>query len=193
MTQFRGQAGWRRSPWAVPAWLAFSWGLAESTVLFVVPDLVVGWACLAGWRQGLRALAAVMAGSLLGGLLMYATATAWPDAMRHVVADVPFVRPDMFKTVEAAYKRAGAAGMLEGPGSGIPYKVYAVLAPPSFGAMRFALYSVPARLERLVLSFVAFAALGQLARRRIEQHPRFAATLFVLFWTIVYAFYWGLL
>jgi membrane protein YqaA with SNARE-associated domain len=186
-----GQVPSAASLWRPPRWLSFAWGFAESTFFFMVPDIILGWACLSGWRDGLRALVAVMAGSLFGGLLVYAAAARWPDATRDLVASVPFVRLQMFDEVEESFGWQGAAGMLAGPSSGIPYKVYAVLAPHFFGAASFLLMSVPARLERLLLSVVVFAGIGRFARTRITRHPTLTVVAYALCWAAVYAVYWA--
>ncbi len=176
--------------WPPPAWLGFLWGFAEGTLFFLIPDILLSWAALGSGRGGVRMLGAILAGSLAAGFLMYGWAAARPAASRAVVAAVPFVRPGMFARVEADYQTHGAAGMLMGPGSGIPYKVYAVLAPPVCGPLAFGLMSIPARLERLALSWLVATALGWLARRWIGAHPRLTLAAFAAFWTATYAVYW---
>jgi membrane protein YqaA with SNARE-associated domain len=54
--------------------IAFIWGLAEATLFFIVPDVYLGFVALFDWRRALRALAAPIAGAVLGGALMYALA-----------------------------------------------------------------------------------------------------------------------
>lgn len=177
--------------WPTPSWLSAAWAFAESTFFFIVPDLPLSWACLGGVRQGFNALAAVMLGSLLGGILMYALAASQPDLMRAAVAHVPFVRAAMFGTVEASYREHGPMGMLYGPTSGIPYKIYAILAPEFFGVASFVLTSIPARLERLALSWLVFTMLGQILGSAIAAHRRLTFVLFGLLWVGIYGFYWS--
>jgi len=177
--------------WPVPLWLSVVWGFAEATLFFIVPDIVLGWESLGGWRRGTRALAAIVVGALVGGLLVYGLAAMWPEAMRNAVASVPFVRGAMFATVAEAYDGHGAAGMLLGPTSGIPYKIYAVLAPQSFGVLSFAIFSIPARLERLALSWLVFALLGRWLAPVIARHRWATAALYALFWAGIYAYYWS--
>lgn len=191
----RGAAPKTRPDWPVtppPLWASLAWGLAESTVFFLVPDIVLGWACLAGPRDGLRSLIAILAGALLGGLGLYVLALFWPDAARQVVGELPFVRGWMFDSVSQSYVQHGAAGMLYGPSSGIPYKVYAVLAPQHLDAMSFLLASIPARIERLALSGVTFALVG-LALRRWWRTPLRSpvAVVYALVWCGLYAIYWA--
>jgi hypothetical protein len=115
---------------------------------------------------------------------MYSWAAQEPEYSHECVASVPFVRERMFDQVEQDYREHGMAGMLYGPSSGIPYKVYAVLAPPLHQPVAFYLLSIPARLERFALSWIAFTALGSIFKRWIR-------TLFLIFWIITYASYWS--
>lgn len=183
----RDEEGWRPPP----LWLGLLWGFAEGTVFFIVPDVLLGWASLAGLREGLKTLAALLIGSLAAGLVMYFWASWKPQMSRAVVEAVPFVRHQMFETVQRDYQDHGAAALLYGPGSGIPYKVYAILAPPACDPLSFLLVSLPARLERMALSGLLFTALGRLLKHPIEKHPHATAALFTLVWIVVYGLYWA--
>jgi len=177
--------------WRPGWWLGFLWGFAEGTLLFIIPDVLLSWASLTGAKCGFKTLGAILAGSLVAGLCMYTWAASQPELSRSVVASVPFVRAKMFDKVQEDYRDQGISGMLKGPGSGIPYKVYAVLAPPVTNPLVFALISIPARLERLALSWLAFTALGWVFQRWIRKHSRIATVLFLAFWIVTYASYWS--
>lgn len=57
--------------WSPPLRLGFPWGIAEGTLFFIVPDVILSWASSSGARSGLRTLCAIVAGSLMAGVLMY--------------------------------------------------------------------------------------------------------------------------
>jgi hypothetical protein len=181
-----------RAPlWPPPAWLCFAWGLAEATFFFLIPDIILSWAALSGVKTGLKALGAVLAGSIVGGIGMYAWASHAPDSSRAAVAHVPFVRQSMFVSVEQDYAKHGMAGMLRGPTSGIPYKIHAVLAPPHGPLSSFILMSIPARLERIVVSWLGFAVLSLLLGGWMRSHRAATTMAFLAFWAAMYAFYWS--
>ena len=127
--------------WRPPLALGFLWGLAEATLFFIIPDVVIAWAALSGWRSGLRMLLAALAGALLGGLILYAIAVARPAATVATITEVPFVGRAMIERVADRYRSLGAAAILLAPGNGIPYKVYAALAPPAADPFSFVLLS----------------------------------------------------
>ena len=186
-TQTPSESGLWRPGW----WLGFLWGFAEGTLFFIIPDVLLSWASLTGAKCGFKILGAILAGSLVAGLCMYSWAASQPEQSRSVVASVPFVRAKMFDKVQEDYRDQGISGMLKGPGSGIPYKVYAVLAPPVTNPAVFALVSIPARLERLALSWLVFTLLGWFFQRWIRNHSRIVTMLFLAFWIFTYASYWS--
>lgn len=138
-------------------------------------------------------LLAAIAGALAGGLILYAVAAAHPAAAVAAVEAVPFVHRTMTARVAYDYRRQGPWAILFGPGNGIPYKVYAALAPPVADPVSFALLSIPARLERFLPACLIFTVAGRGFRRRIASHPRRATLAFAVLWTVGYAVYWSVI
>ena len=184
-------AGKRNALWLPPFALGLAWGFAEATLFYVIPDIIIGWAALSGRRAGLKMIVAAITGAVVGGLLLYSFAARHPAEARAAVDAVPFVRAAMLETVAGDYSKDGPAAVLRGPGTGIPYKVYAVLAPPVTGPVSFALLSIPARLERFLPTWLIFTLLGHFFRHWIANNPRAAGLVFVGVWAIGYAVYWS--
>jgi membrane protein YqaA with SNARE-associated domain len=177
--------------WRPPSWIGFLWGFAEATLFFIIPDLVLSWASLAGVRPGIKILGAILAGAVVGGICMYTWALWRPDSARSAVAAVPFVRTKMFEKVQEDYRAHGVSGIFYTLGTGIPYKVYAVLAPPLTSPVTFGLISLPARFERLALSWLIPTMLGVFLRRWVRNHRCLTAVLWLGFWVVTYAIYWS--
>jgi hypothetical protein len=177
--------------WCPPSWLGFLWGFAEGTLFFIIPDLVLSWASLVGVRSGIKILGAILAGAVFAGLSLYMWAAWWPDSARSAVVSVPFVRARMFNQVEQDYRTHGVSGIFYTLGTGIPYKVYAVLAPSVTGPVTFAFISIFARLERMALSWLVPTFLGWFLKRWIRNHRRLTAALWLGFWVGTYAIYWS--
>lgn len=185
-----------------PAWIlwlvgwpgiagAFAWGLAEGSFFFLVPDIIITLAALCAFRKSLFHLGAVVLGSMLAGSLLYAWASRDPAAASAAIHHVPFVREGMFPAVQEGFSRHGVWELCRGPSSGIPYKVYAVLAPAFTGYLPFLLATIPARLERLVSTWLLFSLLGLAWRRQFERHPGRMLALHAAFWIPLYAWYWS--
>jgi membrane protein YqaA with SNARE-associated domain len=178
--------------------LAFLWGFAEATLFFVLPDVPLSLAAMFRPRRALVHVAAIVVGALLGGAVMFSWSADGSSGIgsstirssaRNAVAHVPLVTPAMFERAENDYREFGvwAAGM--GPVRGIPYKVYAVEAPEHCGLRTFILVTIPARLWRLLVVWLGFAAAGLVLRKlgRLSTAPAVHA----VFWIVVYAVYWA--
>jgi len=177
--------------WHPPCWLGFLWGFAEGTLFFIIPDLILSWSSLAGTRCGIKMLGAVLAGAVVAGLCLYAWAAWQSDSARSAVASMPFVRARMFKKVEEDYRTHGVSGIFYTLGTGIPYKVYAVLAPPVTDPVTFGFVSIAARFERMALSWLIPTFLGFFLKRWIRNHRLLATALWLGFWVATYAIYWS--
>ena len=174
-------------PWG---WLAgVAWGFAEGTFFFLVPDLLISFVALYSWRASGRQVAAVIGGSLVAGALLFGFSSAGTDTVRSAVLRVPLVRAWMFDRVARDFEESGVWALCRGPASGIPYKVYAAEAPRHVAFVPFVFVSVPARLERLLLSWIFFAGVGGMLRKKCRLPPRWALAGFLVYWTVVYCIY----
>lgn len=169
--------------------VAFGWGVAEGSFFFIVPDVITSLTALFSVKKSLLQMMFVAGGSLVAGVVLFQWSRADPSAARNAIERVPFVREAMFAKVQQDYEAYGAKALLVGPAQGIPYKVYAIEAPGRCGFTPFLLVSIPARLERLVLSWVVFIAVGY-GLRRLRRGPAAAVIFHASYWAIVYVYYW---
>jgi len=173
--------------------LAGLWGLAEATLFFIVPDVVVTWVAVRDRRSALVGCAWATVGALVGGLVMYwwggtdgATAVAALDA-------VPAISGSMIEGVRASLEDRGLLALFLGPLTGTPYKIYAVQS----GALgsnlpAFVLVSIPARAIRFVLLTLVAAGIAHgpakawpLFRKRLV-----VGSLWALFYTAYFVALW---
>jgi len=170
--------------------IAAAWGFAEATLFFIIPDLVLTLAAAFSVRRSLLHVVSAIIGGVLGGLVMFGWASKSPQEANRTVASVPLVRMEMFERVESHFERAGVWGLCLGPTSGIPYKVYAVRAPAHAKALHFGLVSIPARAERLFITWAQFALLGVVVRRLWPRRADLVlACVFVVYWLVAYGLY----
>jgi len=170
---------------------SLAWGFAEGTVFFVVPDVLFTLTTLLRPRRGLLQLVTAVLGATVAGGVMYAWSVSAPEQARVAVAGVPHVGERMIAATERRWKEHGLRALFDGPLGGVPYKVYAVLAPARMPAGQFLLLSVPMRAERMLLSWVPFALVGLLVGRFGERRRRIALVLHATFWIALYAYYWS--
>jgi len=171
--------------------LCFLWGLAESTLFFVVPDVLLSVAAVFCGRRVWRHILAAVCGAVVGGALMFQWATVLPAQARSAVRRVPFVTQQMIAQVQADYQRHPIAAVFLGPLSGIPYKIYAVEAPPHLGMATFLIAAGPARAYRFVAVSILAALLAAGARRRWQPSAWQLAAIHAATWSVFYALYWA--
>lgn len=175
-----------------PAWLCAAWGLLEATVFFVVPDVPLSFAALASWRRALRLMVWTLAGAVLGGLVMFAWATADAASARRVVEGVPAVSDELVASVRADVAAVGAGSMFAGAFTGRPYKVYAVeCAAAGVPVASFAMMSVPARAARFVVVIAVTAGVRAAIGRRVSDAG--ARRLLLALWLVFYAAFLSLM
>lgn len=167
--------------------LAFLWGFAEGTLFFILPDVPLSIVALFRPRRALLHMAAIVAGAVLAGAVMFTWSDHSPGA-RAAVAHVPAVSPAMFERVDRDFNQYGIWGASLGPLRGIPFKVYAVEAPAHSALWPFLLVTIPARLWRLMVVWLGFAGAGALLRKL--GRGGLAPALHAVFWIVTYAIYW---
>jgi hypothetical protein len=173
------------------AWASFAWGLAEATLFFVVPDVVVGAVALVAPRKALRAAGAAIAGAVLGGMVLFVWAQASESSAGVAVEGVPAVHPWMFSESGRALAEHGGIVMLAAAFTGIPYKVWALeMIFGDWSLPSVVAWTIPARAMRLGLVAGVAALVGWLGRRLIARRPRLALGGWLAIWVAIYAEYW---
>lgn len=184
---------WLRALCGKPgAWISGLWGLAEGTLFFVVPDVAFTRTTLVSPARGLLQLGTAVIGALVAGAVMYAWADAAPAQARATVAAVPFVGEKLVTPADQRWQTDGHRALFDRPLGGVPYKVYAVLAPSQMSMGMFLLASAAMRIERMILSWIVFApAAWVIARLDGRRSLRVATWFHAAFWIVVYAVYWS--
>ena len=147
---------------------AFVWGVAEATLFFFVPDVLLSYI---GVRQGPRAAAkaSVIAalGAATGGIVMYLWSQSDPSAARQAVEAVPAISAEMINRAHDAMRGDWFGATFFGPLTSTPYKVFAILAPQNGVPLwSFALASIIARLPRFLGVGIGSALIAAYLRRR---------------------------
>lgn len=168
--------------------LAAAWGIAEATVFFFVPDVLLSRVALQDRRAAFIACAWATAGALAGGCLVWWIGATEPEPARAFFAQIPGISAAMIADVQQQLREYGAAAIFIGPTIGTPYKIYALeAAQAGTGLFIFALVSVPARIVRFVLVSWLAALLGRLLGAWLSMRTLYIAHAAV--WISFYAWY----
>jgi membrane protein YqaA with SNARE-associated domain len=171
--------------------VAFLWGLAEATIFFLVPDILLGLVVLFSWRKGLMSTVFTLAGAMIGGAIMYTLAYNNTAAMNQVLMSIPLINRNMVNTVMEQMKQNGLRALVMGPLQGIPYKIYAVQA----GIQRlpfipFLFFTIPARLERILPVVLLGGVIGVAFKKFIQRHASLVTSTYFGVWVCIYMLYY---
>ncbi|QGZ93506.1 hypothetical protein [Terricaulis silvestris] len=173
---------------------AFVWGVAEATLFFIVPDVILSYI---GLKRGPRAAAIsslyAAIGAAVGGSIMFLWSASDPDAARAAVLAAPAISEAM---VTSARDSMGTHNWfnatLVGPLSSTPFKVYAIWAPWAGASLpAFALASIAARLPRFLIVSVGTALIGRALSRWLSE--RQLTWVLIGAWLLFYAAFFALM
>lgn len=171
--------------------IAFIWGLAEGLLFFVVPDVYLSFVGLFTVTGGLVSVAYALLGSLCSAVVIYLLAPLFGGAYHKILLAIPGISESMIQTVATGLQQHGAQNLIAGPLSGIPYKIYSVEAVlQHLPVAPFLLWSIPARLERMLLVTLVALVLGYIFRKNIQKYTTHWIVGFILLWVFIYIRYY---
>ena len=170
----------------------FLWSVAEGCAWPVVPDPLIGLMGAASPRRAPRLYAIVVAGGLLGTLLLWPVAVAAPAVVRELLIALPVVDASMMNAAQLRVAGEGIFSIAQF-GGGTPLKVWAwAWATTGGGLLPFLCAAVINRLTR-ILPFFAFTTIGaHLGGTWMRRHGRTVAAGYLLFWLLFYLDYWSI-
>jgi hypothetical protein len=163
------------------------WAAAEAIILPVVPDVGLGLLVLAVPRRALRLFAAVVAGGIVGTLLLAILATQAPDAVGGMLLGIPGIDAAMIADARADLAHDRILGFAQ-VGPGAPLKVYTAEWQSLGGDIAgLVVGAILNRLTRIGPALVVTAALGWFLAPWIRRHAAVTLVAYAAFWIVVYA------
>ncbi len=171
---------------------AFVWGLAEATVFFIVPDVLLTAIGCRSIRAAVKATGFAILGALLGGLIMYWLAAVSPETSQAGLTHVPAINPPLIESVRSQLSERGLVAVLFGPAKGVPYKIYAVEWGVRHGNLPlFLLITIPARGIRFLFSILLADGICRLIGPWTKRQVQTEMIILALFWIVFYALYFA--
>ena len=170
-------------------WTIGAWAAAEAIVLPVVPDVGLCLLVLAAPRWTLRLFLGVVAGALLGTLLLAALSTVSPRGVESMLLGLPGIDAAMLADADAAVADRGIGAFAQfGPGA--PLKVYTDAWMGHGGdAAGLLVGAVLNRLTRIGPAILVAAVLGWRLGGWIRSRERPLLAAYAAFWILVYSVY----
>jgi hypothetical protein len=165
------------------------WAAAEAVVLPIVPDVGLCLLVLAAPRRAARLFAAVLAGALLGTIVLAALTVALPEAVRSMLLSIPGIDSAVLAEARETVTRDGVAGFAQfGPGT--PLKVYSEAWVGIGGDLPgLLLGAILNRLTRIGPGLLVAAAVGWFAGPWLRRHERATLAGYSGLWLLVYGLY----
>ncbi len=156
---------------AGPQLLAFAWGFAESTVFFIVPDVLLTRVALRDFRQSLLASLWAVAGALLGGtVLWFAARHGATQFLLNAFDWLPGISRELLIRTAQSLDADGLTALARGALSGEPFKLYAVHAgAQDISLPLFLAAAAVARFARFTLTSTVVWLAGRLLRHQSEE------------------------
>lgn len=150
---------------------AFAWGFAESTVFFIVPDVLLTRVALRDFRQALFASLWAVAGALLGGtLLWFAARHGATQFLLNAFDWLPGISRELLIRTAQSLDADGLTALARGALSGEPFKLYAVHAgAQDISLPLFLAAAAAARFARFTLTSTVVWLAGRLLRHQSEE------------------------
>ena len=168
------------------------WGVAEATLFFIVPDVILTYATLRhGWQAGLKLAIFAATAAALAGIGMWMWGRFDPASAEHAMLMVPAIGPDLMAQTSREMTGFWPLNLVLGAITGVPYKLYAVAAGEhGVNVAAFAVASYVARLIRFAFS-VGVTVLG-LRMLRYLGREQWAYHVLTAGWVILYTVYFSL-
>jgi hypothetical protein len=105
-------------------YLVFFWAMAEALFWFVIPEFLLLLIIFMRIKRKRELLYYNIFGTIAGTVLAFSI-----NLPAHLIEKLPYIQPAMTKQVAAWFEKSGIFALIHQPFSGIPYKVFAYLAP----------------------------------------------------------------
>jgi hypothetical protein len=171
---------------------AFIWGVAEATLFFFVPDVLLSYIGLKrGAKTAVRASVIAAIGASVGGVIMYLWSASDPTTAREAVLAVPAISEAMAQRAQAAMAENWFLATLFGPLTSTPFKVFAMLAPHVAPLPAFALAAIAARLPRFLIASIGASLIGRFLSRWLSERQLLGVLIGA--WLLFYAVFFTLM
>jgi membrane protein YqaA with SNARE-associated domain len=136
-------------------YLVFFWAMGEALVWFVIPEFLLLLLIFMRIRRKRELLVYDVGGTVAGTIVAY-----FVHASHSTIAHLPYIQDKMVGQTLEWYQQHGIWGMIYQPFSGVPYKVFTLLAADfHFILPLFIIFAVLVRMSRYMIFYGFFTVL----------------------------------
>jgi hypothetical protein len=176
----------------------------EGTWFFLVPDVLLSYIAISSLRRALVASLGVVIGAMAAACVLYALLGLDHEhastRIERFWSTLPGFRGAMMARASDYLDADGPRGLLSGPQSGLPYRVFVVQGHRlGIPLSRILLWTPPARLERILLVPLVVAGVrvamfrvtrASISTGRSSPVDRLLVILVSIYWAGIYGWYW---
>jgi membrane protein YqaA with SNARE-associated domain len=136
-------------------YLVFFWAMGEALVWFVIPEFLLLLLVFMRIRRKRQLLVYDVSGTVVGTVVAY-----FIHVSHSTVAHLPYIQDKMVSQTLDWYNQHGLWAMIYQPFSGVPYKVFTLLASDfHFFLPLFIIFAVLVRMSRYLIFYGLFTVL----------------------------------
>jgi len=167
------------------------WAAWEAVFFPIVPDVGACLLALAAPQRASRLFGAVLAGAMVGTLVLAIFATQAPDRVRSMLLAIPGIDHAVLADAGGSIANDGVLGFVQfGPGAPLKVDTAAWIAQRGTVAGLF-VGTILNRLTRVGPPVLVATLLGVLAGPWIRAHQRATLVAYAAFWIGIYTYIWG--
>jgi hypothetical protein len=136
-------------------WLVFFWAFGEALFWFVIPEFLLLLIVFMRVRRKRELLLFDIYGTIAGTILAFII-----NLPVNIIEKIPYIQPAMVHQAEIWYQKYGLFALAYQPFSGVPYKVFAFLAPNyHLFIIFFIVAAVFVRVARYYIFYAIFSSI----------------------------------
>lgn len=172
--------------------IIFIWGLAEAMWFFIIPDVILSLYALRTkkFKYVLYANIVAVFGAMIGGIIIFIWSSLHSEFVETMMLSIPAVHDYMIEHVHSSMSDNTFTALITGPLFGVPYKLFASVAPEYTGVLLFIVFTIPARMLR----FSAVSVIAYMLSHYVFKTLSIRTKIIIWFvvWMIVYVIYFNI-
>lgn len=172
--------------------LVLLWAFSEATWFFIIPDVILSLSAILiiKYKKVFMLNVIALGGAMLGGAIVYLYSSYDLDTVENFMIKIPAIHDYMLQHVHESLSENGVIALIGGPLVGVPYKLYAMIAPEYVSLWLFLLMTIPARFIRFILISSIAYVLSHMVFKNLSVKLKVFIWFFV--WLIVYIVYFSI-
>jgi hypothetical protein len=163
-------------------YLVFFWAMCEALFWFIIPEFLLLLVIFMRTKRKRELLIYNILGTVAGTVLAFSF-----NLPVHLIERLPYIQPAMTAQVAAWFEKSGIFALIHQPFSGVPYKVFAYLAPNyHFLIIFFIIVVVLVCVARYLIVYVVLNFISPLLHRYVYRNYIYLFLVVVFIYSLIF-------